>query len=206
MLVGHTKFTPDWCFGLLKQKLRRAKIGCLDDLAEAVEYSAAPNVPQLAGREDGTQYVTTYDWTAYLAPHFRRISHIKKLHHFTISSDSPGKVTLKEYNDSEEVKFTMLRNGWLPSPTDLPPVVAPPGVSPECQWYLFDSIREYCPSSCRDTVCPLPTVPRPGDPSLNSSTTTPASYCCYQHHLHFLLLLFSFFLICTTSCQKASIV
>ena len=23
LLVGHTKFAPDWCFGLLKQRLRR---------------------------------------------------------------------------------------------------------------------------------------------------------------------------------------
>ena len=31
-LVGHTKFAPDWCFGLSKQKLTKAKIGYLDDL------------------------------------------------------------------------------------------------------------------------------------------------------------------------------
>ena len=25
--VGHTKFAPDWCFGLLKQRFLRTKIG-----------------------------------------------------------------------------------------------------------------------------------------------------------------------------------
>ena len=25
MMVGHTKFAPDWCFGLLKQRFRRTK-------------------------------------------------------------------------------------------------------------------------------------------------------------------------------------
>ena len=89
MLVGHVKFAPVWCFGLLKQKLRKTKIGCFDHLAEAVEDSTGPDVPQLAGREDGTPYVTTYDWTVYLALHFRRILHIKNLHYFNINSDSP---------------------------------------------------------------------------------------------------------------------
>ena len=38
-------------------------------------------------------------------------------------------------------------------PTDLPPVVTPSGLSAERQWYLFDSIQEYCPETCRDDVC-----------------------------------------------------
>ena len=32
LIVGHTKFAPDWCFGLLKQAYRRTKVGCLDDI------------------------------------------------------------------------------------------------------------------------------------------------------------------------------
>ena len=27
MLVGHTKFAPDWCFGLVKQRFRRTRVG-----------------------------------------------------------------------------------------------------------------------------------------------------------------------------------
>ena len=30
IVVGHTKFAPDWCFGLLKQCFRRTHVGCLD--------------------------------------------------------------------------------------------------------------------------------------------------------------------------------
>lgn len=26
MIPGHTKFSPDWCFGLLKKKYRRTKV------------------------------------------------------------------------------------------------------------------------------------------------------------------------------------
>ena len=32
LVVGHTKFSPDWCFVLLKQCFRWMKVGCLDDM------------------------------------------------------------------------------------------------------------------------------------------------------------------------------
>ena len=31
--VGHTKFSPDWCFGLIKQRFRKTDVGCLEDIA-----------------------------------------------------------------------------------------------------------------------------------------------------------------------------
>ncbi len=31
LVVGHTKFTPDWCFGLFKRLYRRTSIGSLRD-------------------------------------------------------------------------------------------------------------------------------------------------------------------------------
>ena len=40
LVVGHTKFSPDWCFGLLKQRLQRANVGSLGDIAEVVNNSA----------------------------------------------------------------------------------------------------------------------------------------------------------------------
>ncbi len=39
MLLGHTKFSPDWCFGLLKQKFRKTKIDCFDDLVKVLDTS-----------------------------------------------------------------------------------------------------------------------------------------------------------------------
>ena len=54
LLVGHTKFAPDWCFGLLKQKFRKTLVGCLEDLVRVVDQSACKNSATLVGREDGT--------------------------------------------------------------------------------------------------------------------------------------------------------
>ena len=42
--VGHTKFSPEWCFGLFKQLYRKTNIGCLHDIVQVVNASATPNV------------------------------------------------------------------------------------------------------------------------------------------------------------------
>lgn len=53
MVAGHTKFSPDWCFGLLKQKYRRTEVSTLDDIAQMTLQSTASrlNKPQLVGTE-----------------------------------------------------------------------------------------------------------------------------------------------------------
>ena len=65
LIVSHTKFSPNWCFGLFKQACRRRKIGCLDDIAQAVEESAVVNHAQLVGSQDGSVLVPTYDWAQF---------------------------------------------------------------------------------------------------------------------------------------------
>lgn len=64
-IVGHTKFSPDWCFRLLKQAYHCTKIGCLDDIVRVVEGSAEVNHAQLIGRQDGTVVVPTYTWADF---------------------------------------------------------------------------------------------------------------------------------------------
>ena len=63
--VGHTKFSPDWCFGLFKQQYRLTKVGSLQNIAEVVNGLAECNVSQLVSREDGTTIVSTLDWTDF---------------------------------------------------------------------------------------------------------------------------------------------
>lgn len=61
MLPGHTKFVPDWCFGLLKRSFRWAHVSSLDEIQDEVKYTCvSPNIPQLVGREDATAIVPTY--------------------------------------------------------------------------------------------------------------------------------------------------
>ena len=158
MMVGYTKFAPDWCFGLLKRRLRREKVSCLDDLVRVVEASAEANVADLVGREDGTMYIPTYAWSSFLGPHFRKVPRLKQYHHITISCGTPGSVRLKLTADSEEEQLTLLRDQWMPAAHCLPPVLPPPGLSAERQWYLYNNIRDYCTEATKDTVCPRPQV------------------------------------------------
>ena len=163
MMVGHTKFAPDWCFGLVKRRLRRERVSCLSDVAAAVEVSAEANTAVLVGSEDGTPYVPVYNWSAFLAPHFRKVPGLKQYHHLTIRCEASGTVLLKMTADCGEEKLPLLRDGWVPCARDLPAVIPPPGLSRERQQYLHDHIRDYCTEVTKDIVCPSPQTSCSGD-------------------------------------------
>ena len=90
LTVGHTKFSPDWCFGLLKQRFRRTKVDCLDDIVRVVESSAAINHAQLVGTQSGETVVPTFKWADFLSSFLKRVPHIKRLHHFQFTSEDLG--------------------------------------------------------------------------------------------------------------------
>ena len=100
MLVGHTKFAPDWCFGLFKQRYRRTFVSSLDDVVDFVNTSADVNVAQLVGTQSGEPVVPVYNWASYLGVHFRSIPHLKQYQHFIFSATHPGVVTLKVHSNS----------------------------------------------------------------------------------------------------------
>ena len=156
--VGHTKFAPDWCFGLFKQRYRRMKINTLDDIAAAVDTSSVVNVSQLVGTLDGQCLVPTYNWSDYLDEHTLKtaLKGIKKNHHFKFTSHSPGAVFVKKASGGDEKAIQLLKDPtWKPSYHNLPDLVIPQGLSVERQWYLYEKIREYVTDG-KDLVCPKP--------------------------------------------------
>ena len=160
LIVGHTKFSPDWCFGLLKQRFRRTNVGCLDDIAAVVDSSARVNVPQLVGTQEGDINVQCYDWARMFAPHFSKLKNIKKYQHFSFDSSTPGIIQFRVKSDSEVERIDLLKSAaWSPPASDLPEPVTPGGLSLERQWYLHNNIAEYCPDNVRDKVCPKPLEP-----------------------------------------------
>lgn len=162
--VGHTKFSPDWCFGLFKQKYRKMRIGCLDDIVRAVNESGNPNVAQLVGTQNGDVIVPMFNWSDYfedvtIKTALKGISH---MHHFHFKSSEPGKVFVKDTINDEERCINLLKSSsWHPSPSDLPTPIIPPGLTLERQYYLYDKIREFVPPDLQDLVCPQPKQPRP---------------------------------------------
>ena len=118
MVVGHTKFAPDWCFGLLKQGEQNSAASLTASL-RLHKWSAVCNVSQLVSREDGTA-VDMYDWTSFFVPRFKKLTGIKKHHHFYMDSARPGEVVVKQRSDSlhKLLKGTLIlftRKGY-PSP------------------------------------------------------------------------------------------
>ena len=163
LVVGHTKFAPDLCFGLVKRKFRRTKVGSLKDIVQTVNDSAVCNVAQLVGNEDGSTIVPVYDWTSFFAPKMKKVPSIKKYSHFQMDKTTPGIINLKLRSDSETEQCQILKEPWQADPDVLPDIVAPKGLSAERQWYLYHQIRPFCSeNSDKDTTCPLPEIPQPG--------------------------------------------
>ena len=65
LLVGHTKFVPNWCFGLAKQCFRKTNVFNLHDISNTVSRFSFVNAPQLVGDLDGYVYVPICDWSTY---------------------------------------------------------------------------------------------------------------------------------------------
>ena len=107
MITGHTKFSHDWCFGLLKKRYRHTKVGELTDLIDVVNQSPVVNVAQPTGSADGQVVVPTYDWLEFFTPYLK-VTGIKKLHHLRFESASTGCIFVKERAGSEEVKRCFL--------------------------------------------------------------------------------------------------
>ena len=63
LIAGHTKFSPDWCFGLVKQSFRRRFVSSLFDLMGVVDKSTVSgvNIAKLCGLHDGTVLVPVYE-------------------------------------------------------------------------------------------------------------------------------------------------
>ena len=172
MLVGHTKFAPDWCFGLFKQRYRRTFVSSLDDVVDVVNTSADVNVVQLVGTQSGEPVVPVYNWASYLGVHFRSIPHLKQYQHFIFSGTHPGVVTLKVHSNSSEETFTMLDSGsWSPVASELPPLIKSSGLPLERQWYLHKQIRPYLQRGHRG---PKPSLDTTTNTTTNKTGGAPA--------------------------------
>jgi len=100
-----------------------------------------------------------YNWSKRFDEHTIKTSlkGITSMHHFHFTAAHSGKVFVKnDINDIERCITLCKDSSWAPRPTDLSKHIEPPGLSLECQWYLYDKIREFCEEESRDLVCPKP--------------------------------------------------
>ena len=132
------------------------KVGSLADVADVGNKSAECNFVQLVS---STTVAPTHDWSDFFATQMKKVVSIKKLHHFKISSLFPSKVFVKEHNNSGEVTFDVLKGPWTSDTDELPTVIPQPGLTPDRQWYLYNSICRLCQHDYKDTTCTVSLIP-----------------------------------------------
>ena len=164
MLAGHTKFSPDRFFGLVKRQYRRAAANTLEDMGRIVRESffAGKNIPQFTTDMLGQRHVHWYDWVSFLGQYFQSVPSITSYHHFTMNEENPGVLILKKHCDSEEEMFSILKKGASVDSASIPSEIKPAGLDAARQWYLYEQIRPFVQTNlAKDFTCPKPNVPKP---------------------------------------------
>lgn len=93
--------------------------------------------------------------------------------------DENGMEDANRREGNDEVEISLLKSTWTPDTDQLPPVVQAKGLSLDRSWYLYENIRQFCPSDEMYLTCPLPASPKPssraGTPTLavSESNTRP---------------------------------
>ena len=168
MLPGHTKFSPDRFFGLIKRNYRRTNVSSLAEIVKVVEESTqgGQNKAFVIGSEPPSKRFYYYDWAQFLSSYYNHIPHITSYHHFYFSKEYPKEVAVREFADKEEMKIPILKLDASINNSELPPTLSPSGLSEQRQQYLFDEIRVFCDKKYQDITCPEPpTRKRPIDQS-----------------------------------------
>lgn len=167
LIVGHTKFSPDGYFGLIKHRYRRSKVYTYEQLGEVIEESSKNehNVHQpYRNKVTNNPEVIYRDWVTWLAQYFKPIAKITNYHHFCL--DSNGGLKVRKTIDSKDENIFFQKKEFSGDPekhfVGIPNELIPQGLSPERQWYLYDQIRMHIPDiRDQDATCPKPSVAKP---------------------------------------------
>ncbi len=162
LIVGHTKFSPDGYFGLIKHHYRRSKVYTYDELANIVESSSTNGHNVCVRVSKNTDHPVIYrDWSSWLFQYFKPFKGISSYQHFRVERENPSILIVKKRKDSEEIKIELTKKKFPFSKDEplekLPEQLIPRGLSLKRQWYLYDQIRCHIPcESDKDQTCPLP--------------------------------------------------
>lgn len=164
LAVGHTKFSPDSHFGLIRQRYRKSGIYTYEQLANVIEESTG-NGYNICHTRDKSKIVYR-DWTGWLSAYFKVIPNITRYHHFRLDSKENGIIIVKKNIDSKDEKIDLTKGKNfvdLKEKTLYPETILhSTGLSAERQWYLYDHIREHIPSeNDKNKTCPQPICEKP---------------------------------------------
>ena len=109
MVAGHTKFSPDGFFGLIKLLLRKSEVDNLNDLTKIIQYSTTGkyNIVQTVFDDKENQVVYCYKQTDQLKQNFTTIPNILKQHYFEFNSLYQGQVKISTSSYGEKTTINI---------------------------------------------------------------------------------------------------
>jgi hypothetical protein len=179
LVVGHTKFSPDSHFGLLRKQYRNSSVYTYDQLANLIDQSiqSGCNHCHRYSKIDNEQTGIVYrNWSDWLNNYFKTIPSITSYHHFIIDHEDKGSIILKKDMESSEEKINIIKVPYDFASKRVYPegCLIPPGLSEERQWYLYDQIRQYIPNEDdKDKTCPRPKCHKPKTTKKETLKTNP---------------------------------
>lgn len=166
LLKGHTKFSPDGGFGMIKKHYRRVNAYTIEHVADEVRKSTRGtrrnNAIILRNKKFG-------NWKTALRSFFTPMKGVSSFCIFKFDKKYHlGEVrTLKHEEEKFEI-HNLLRNGLRPEEIlsnstfvklqEYLPPLEQPQMQAKKQWDLYEKVRPYVPSEYQDIVCPQPDI------------------------------------------------
>jgi hypothetical protein len=166
LLKGHTKFSPDGGFGIIKKHYRRVNAYTIEHVADAVRKSTIESKRNDAVILENKDFG---DWKAALRDYFIPMKGVTAFCVFKFDKKYPlGEVRTLKYGEEKYEKHNLLKTGLCPEylvndsafvklQKHLPPLEQPQ-MQVKKQWDLYEKVRPYVPSEYQDIVCPQPDV------------------------------------------------
>lgn len=120
---------------------------------QVVDKSAKGNTPFVVTGE-----YTLYDWSGFLSTYFQTVPQLLSYHQFEIRLEN---ILARPFVAEDPTALSIVKRPL--GVNQLAPVIPSKGLDAARQWYLYDSIREFCRDGTEDLVAPLPSVEKPGD-------------------------------------------
>ena len=145
---------------------RHSTVSTVTEIAIVMERSTLnhQNVAQLDRDARTEKLVEFYQLSTHLSQFFKAIPNLISYQSFRVMNNKPGIVYLKEFSDSIEKPFDIRKEDLNDDDllSVMPQQTSICGLDLQCQWYLYENIRQHCHSNLEaDITCPKPTLPKP---------------------------------------------
>lgn len=83
LITGHTKFSPDRNFGIVKSKFSKSVVDCYEDFLEVIKSSSPNNFNVAVPSKNPTtniRHVQWAEWDTYLSQFFKQVPGLTKYH------------------------------------------------------------------------------------------------------------------------------